>query len=276
MTPAINVTYLSWTYGSYTVLNHVGFQVEASSFFTIIGPNGSGKSTLMKLMAGVLKLDQGEIRISGKPLNRYPGRVLARTVAYVPQSVSVEFPFSVEEVVLLGRSPHQGLLGMTSDKDHDMARQTMKFTDSLHLARRRMDQISGGERQRVFIARAICQQPDIMLLDEPASALDFAHQIRLMDLLERLRTETGMTIVMVSHDINLAALYSDAMLLLSKGRVVGTGTPDQVLDCQTLESVFGCSFIVETNPFRPVPMIFPIPAKYKNRSGTGDYNGVGA
>ncbi|MFH1156218.1 MAG: ABC transporter ATP-binding protein [Pseudomonadota bacterium] len=265
MSQAIRVTDLSWAYGSTTVLSHVDFSVDASSFFTIIGPNGSGKSALMRLLAGVMKTAGDQILISGMPLNRYSGRVLARTVAYVPQSVSIEFPFSVEELVLLGRSPRQGILGMTTEEDHEIARQAMVFTDSLHLAGRRMDQISGGERQRVFIARAICQKPEIMLLDEPASALDFAHQIRLMDLLERLRTETGVTIVMVSHDINLAALYADAMLLLSRGGVVRAGKPDQVLDPGTLESVFGCLFIVETNPLRPVPRIFPVPEKYRNR-----------
>jgi iron complex transport system ATP-binding protein len=265
--PALEVSGLYWSYGGNAVLRDLGFQVAGSSFFTVIGPNGSGKSTLMKLLAGVLRAPAGEIRILGRPLKHLSGRVLARTLAYVPQSVSVEFPFSVEEMVLLGRSPRQGLLGLTSAQDRDIARQAMAFTDCLHLAARRLDQISGGERQRVFIARAICQQPDILLLDEPASALDFAHQIRLMDLLEKLRAETGMTIVMVSHDINLAAMYADAMLLISGGGAVRSGPPGRVLEAGILEAVFGCSFLVDTSPLGGVPRVLPVPERYRGGSG---------
>lgn len=183
-------------------------------------------------------------------------------MAYVPQIVSAEFPFTVEELVLLGRSPHQGMLGMNSRTDHIIADQAMDFTDIRALSKKKIDRISGGERQRVFMARAICQKPEIMLLDEPASALDLAHQVRLMDLLDRLKKETGITIVMVSHDINLAAMYSDAMVLIKNGKIVQKGTAIEVIKPKILDNIFGCSFIVDTNPIGDCPRISPIPEKF--------------
>lgn len=262
MTPAISVADLSHTYGSNQVLFHTSFEVPQGSFFTIIGPNGSGKSTLMKILAGVLRTKTGEITISGKNIKEFSRKSLSRSVAFVPQAVSEEFPFRVEELVLLGRAPHQGFLGMNQAGDTELARRAMEFTGVAHLSERRLDQISGGERQRVLIARAICQQTSLMLLDEPASALDLAHQVKLMDLLDRLRKETGMGIVMVSHDINLAAMYADTMLILSRGRVIRCGPPGDILDAETLENLFNCPFLVDTNPLGGSPRIFPVPARF--------------
>ncbi len=262
--PAISIRHLSYAYGKVKVLEDLSFDVERGAFFTIIGPNGSGKSTLMRLVSGVLTHGQGEIKIADRSLKSYSGRGLARKIAYVPQTVSQAFPFTVEELVLLGRSPHQGILGMNTRQDYDAAHQAMGFTNVDHLGQRTLDQISGGERQRVFIARAICQDPEIMLLDEPASALDLAHQVMLMDLMDRLKREAGITIVMVSHDINLAAMYSDHMVLLAGGRVVQKGEPASVLDPSTLEEIFGCPFLVDLNPLGNVPRIFPIPDRFRH------------
>ena len=263
MAAVLSIRHLTHAYARVKVLDDLSFDVEEGAFFTIIGPNGSGKSTLMRLISGVLAPGHGEIKIVGRSLKRFSGRELAKKIAYVPQIVSQAFPFTVEELVLLGRSPHQGLLGINTGKDYDAARRAMGFTNVDHLARRTLDQISGGERQRVFIARAICQEPEIMLLDEPASALDLAHQVMLMDLLERLKCETGTTIVMVSHDINLAAMYSDRMVLLSGGRLVKEGAPATVLDESILEEIFGCPFLVDLNPLGNLPRIFPIPGRFR-------------
>ena len=263
MKNAISIHSLSYSYGNFSVLSAISLKVDQGIFFTVIGPNGSGKSTLMKILAGILKFKKGKISIAGKSLKKYSGRELARHVAYVPQTVSVEFPFTVEELVLLGRAPHQGMLGINSEKDHFIAEQAMNFTDTRNLAKKKIDRISGGERQRVFMARAVCQQPEIMLLDEPASALDLAHQVKLMDLLERLKNETGITIIMVSHDINLAAMYSDAMLLIKNGSVIKQGTAAEVIKPSILEDIFGCPFFVDTNPAGNSPRISPIPEKFK-------------
>ena len=263
MKNAIAIHSLSYSYGNFNVLSKISFKVEQGIFFTVIGPNGSGKSTLMKILAGILKFKKGKISIAGKSIKKYSGRELARHVAYVPQTVSAEFPFTVEELVLLGRSPHQGMLGINSEKDHLIADQAMEFTDTRSLSKKKIDRISGGERQRVFIARAVCQQPEIMLLDEPASALDLAHQVRLMDLLERLKNETGITIIMISHDINLAAMYSDAMILIKNGCVVKQGTAEEVIKPSILDDIFECSFLVDRNPAGNCPRISPIPEKFK-------------
>ncbi len=266
MEKAISINSLSYSYGNDRVLSEVSYDVEKGSFFNVIGPNGSGKSTLMKVLAGVLRYKKGRVLVSGKNLTNYSGKELARHVAYVPQTASAEFPFTVEELVLLGRSPHQGMLGINSEKDHFIANQAMDFTDIKALSEKKIDRVSGGERQRVFIARAICQQPEIMLLDEPASSLDLAHQIKLMDLLERLKNETHITIIMVSHDINLAAMYSDAMVLIKNGSVVKQGSAAEVIKPSILNDIFQCSFLVDENPAGNCPRISPIPEKFKGKS----------
>ncbi|MGD9189423.1 MAG: ABC transporter ATP-binding protein, partial [Desulfobacteraceae bacterium] len=176
MSDAITVSHLSHAYNGPPVLDDVSFGIDQGQFFIIIGPNGSGKSTLLKLLAGLLPLQSGAIDLLGKPIGDYTTRHLAQRISYVPQNVAVEFPFSVTQVVLMGRAPHLGVLGFEGPRDIELAQKAMETTDVAHLARRRMDQLSGGERQRVFIARAICQQPEIVLLDEPTAALDLAHQ----------------------------------------------------------------------------------------------------
>ena len=159
MSQAITVKNLSHAFDSRTVLDGVNFEVEEGSFYIIIGPNGSGKSTLLKLLVGLLPLKHGHIQLQSRSLGAYTAKSLARRIAYVPQNVPVEFPFTVTQVVLMGRSPHLGVLGFEGDEDLRMAHDAMTTTDVAHLADRRLDQLSGGEQQRVFIARAICQQP---------------------------------------------------------------------------------------------------------------------
>jgi iron complex transport system ATP-binding protein len=261
MPDAITVTHLSHAYGGPPVLHDVGFSIKRGQFFIIIGPNGSGKSTLLKLIAGLLPLQSGGIDLLAKPIGDYATRRLAQHISYVPQNVAVEFPFSVTQVVLMGRAPHLGVLGFEGPEDLELAQQAMEITDVAHLARRRMDQLSGGERQRVFIARAICQQPEIVLLDEPTAALDLAHQARVMDLMERLKARQGVTVVMISHDLNLAAMYADQLLLLSRGRPARMGDPNKVLDYDTLETVYGCTLLVDESPLGSYPRVHLVPAR---------------
>jgi iron complex transport system ATP-binding protein len=262
MPPAIAVHNLTHDFDGHPVLEDVAFEVEAGRFFIIIGPNGSGKTTLLKLLVGLLPLMHGRIDLLSQNITRYSARGLARQIAYVPQSAPVEFPFSVTQIVLMGRAPHLGLLGFEGEEDHDIARKAMAITGVDHLARRRLDQLSGGEQQRVFIARAICQQPKILLLDEPTAALDLSHQVRLMDLMERLKNEQGVTVVMVSHDLNMAAMYADRLLLLSKGKVARLGTPEQVIDFELLEKVYGCTLLVDESPLGKYPRVHLVPRRY--------------
>lgn len=261
---AINVKNLNYFYGDFPALKNVTFSVATGDFFIIIGPNGSGKTTLLKVMAGILKSQADHLKILNRPVEHYTRKALARTIAFVPQMIPVDFPFSVTEIVLTGRSPYLGMLGLEQEKDLEIAKQALRFTGIDHLAHRKLDQLSGGEQQRVFVAKAICQEPEIILLDEPTASLDLAHQIRLMDLMEKLKNERKITVVMVSHDVNLAAMYGDRLLLLNKGEIVQLGPPRDVLAFQTLEHVYGCTLLVDESPLGKTPRVTPVPRKYMN------------
>lgn len=262
MKSAFAVENLSHAYGSQFVLRNLSFAVPQGEMFIVIGPNGAGKTTLIKLMVAILKIQAGQIEIMQTPIGSYSQKRLAKALAYVPQGLPVGFPFTVEETVLLGRAPHQKVLGLASENDLAIAQQAMAFTEVTHLARRKLDQISGGEQQRVLIARALCQQPQVILLDEPTASLDLSHQIRIMDLMENLKTERGVTVVMVSHDVNLAAMYGDQLLLLKAGEIVCMGSPDAVLNFQTLEETYGCKLLVDTSPLGNLPRVTLVPHKY--------------
>ncbi|MGM0452573.1 MAG: ABC transporter ATP-binding protein [Thermodesulfobacteriota bacterium] len=263
MTNAIDIEGLSYAYGpGQPVLQQLRFAVRKGDFFIIIGPNGSGKTTLLKILAGLIKVRAGEVRIMGRRLSAYPRKTLARRIAYVPQQTPGDFPFQVSDVVLFGRAPHLGTFGMESQSDRDMAAKAMQFMEIDHLAARRIDQLSGGECQRVFIARAICQDPEIILLDEPTAALDLSHQLRVMDLMEKMKAEKAITVAMVSHDINLAAMYADSLLLLHNGTLVQYGPPNDVLSYQTLEQAYSCPLLVDESPLGPMPRVTPVPGRY--------------
>lgn len=262
MNPAITTSNLSHSFGKRNVLKHLSFSVEKGDFFIIIGPNGSGKTTLMKLMAGILKPRKGQIEILGLPKPSYSPRALARAVAFVPQRLPVDLPFTVREAVLLGRAPYQGTLGIERERDLEIAEQAMQFTEVDHLNSLYIGQLSGGEQQRVFIARAICQEPEIMLLDEPTAALDLAHQVKVMDLMEKLKIEKGITVIMVSHDVNLAAMYSDQVLLLKEGQVVCMGTPSEVLSFRRLEETYACKLLVDESPLGGFPRVTLVPGRF--------------
>jgi len=262
MKSIIKVDRLSHSYGNQRVLDGVSLSVGEGEFYVIIGPNGSGKTTLLKAISGILKVRHGSVSILGKPDQAYSRKELARAVALVEQLSPVDFPFTALEVVLMGRSPHLGILGLERDSDLRIACQALEFTGVDHLANRKLDQLSGGEQQRVFIARAISQEPRIMLLDEPTASLDLAHQIRIMDLMEKLKSERGVTVVMVSHDVNLAAMYGDMLLLLKAGRIVSNGPPHEVLTFETLEQTYDCTLLVDRSPLGELPRVTLVPGKY--------------
>lgn len=269
MTTAVDILHLSHAYGERPVLSDIMLSVAPGEFFIIIGPNGSGKTTLLKALAGIIGAGSG-IQVFGRTLNQYSRKRLAQTLSFVPQAMPFEFPFTVLQTVLMGRYPHLGVFGIEGRKDLKVARRAMAFTDVAHLADRKMDQLSGGERQRVFIARALCQEPKLLLLDEPTAALDLANQVRVMDLMEQLKRETGMTVVMVSHDVNLAAMYADRLLLFREGRIIAQGTPRQVMTYEILESVYGCPLLVDENPLDRGPRITLVPRRFLPPSGEKD------
>jgi len=264
MKTSILATSLKASYGPLSVLWDLNFSIYKGDFFIIIGPNGSGKTTLLKILASITPLKSGKLEISGTPMENYSRKSLARIMALVPQSVPEDLPFTVRELVLMARSPHVGLLGLEREQDVRIAEEAMAFTGVKSLAERKIGQLSGGERQRAFIARAICQEPQIILLDEPTAALDLAHQVRVRDLMEKLRMEKNLTIVMVSHDINLAAMYGNRLMLLKKGRIVKLGAPSEVLTFETLEEAYECPLLVDESPLGNFQRVTLVPRKFIN------------
>lgn len=262
MPPAVGIKHLQVSFGRRAVLQDLSLEVPEGAFFIIIGPNSAGKTTLLKAVAGAVRPQQGRVEVWGKTMDRYSKRDLARLVAMVPQRAPTDIPFTVREMVLMGRSPHVGWLGLEKQKDLELAGEAMRITGVAHLASRPLSQLSGGELQRVIIARALCQQPRLLLLDEPTAALDPAHQVHIMDLMQSLQEERGLTVVMVSHDLNLAALYADQLLLLKEGKRISSGTPQEVLTYGQLEQAYGCALVVDENPLGKGPRVNLVPRKF--------------
>lgn len=262
MTPGIELDNVRYAYARTQVLKGLAFTIDHGDFFIVIGPNGSGKTTLMRLIGGLEKPSSGRVNILGRPIQSYNRKRLAREIAFVPQSTPLDFPFTVFDVVLMGRSPYQGMLGMENQNDLEKARQAIEFTGIAGLIDRKINELSGGERQLAFIARAICQEPTLLLLDEPTASLDLAHQIHIMDLMEKLQSEKNTTIVMVSHDVNLAAMYASRLLLLNNGEIAHIGSAEEVLTYQNLEASYGCPLLVDQNPMGAVPRVTLVPGKY--------------
>jgi len=263
--PALEVRHFSHGYRETLVLKDLSFAVDRGDFFILIGPNGSGKTTLMKALAGIIPA-AGSLKVLGRPVESYSRKALARHIAWVPQQLPLDFPFSVREMVLMGRAPHQGILGFETREDMAVAERIMAVTDIGSLADRKLNCLSGGELQRVFIAKALCQEPDILLLDEPTAFLDLAHQIQVMDLLEQLKQERGITIVMVSHDLNLAAMYGDRLLLMRDGGILSLGSPNAVLTFSLLEAAYGCVLLTEKSPLGDFPRVTTVPGRIAKRA----------
>lgn len=235
-------------YGQKDVLKDITFNVEKGECIGIIGPNGSGKSTLLKTLSRTLKPVSGSVILMDKGLELYSSKELARNMAVVPQDANVEFDFTCLEIVLMGRSPHLGRFELEGRKDADIARQSMELTNTWHLRDRPYSQISGGERQRVTIARALAQEPSVLLLDEPVSHLDIEHQIEVLDLVERLKKEKGIVVIMILHDLNLAARYCDRLILLYGNGILVGGGPAEVLTEANIASAFHAHVLVRKHP----------------------------
>ena len=223
----------------------VSFAVERGEIFGIIGPNSAGKTSLLRLLTRVLTPARGEIRIDGRAVAALAPWELARQVAVVPQEAPRPFPFTVEQLVMMGRFPHAPGRFFETVEDAVIAREAMSATATLPLAPLPLEELSGGERQRAMLARALAQQPRLLVLDEPTSHLDLRYQAETAELLRRLNRERGVTILLVSHDLNLAAEVCDRLLLLHAGRVARVGAPGEVLEQSLLERVFECRVVVD-------------------------------
>jgi iron complex transport system ATP-binding protein len=236
-------------------LSGVSFAIEAGEVFGVIGPNSAGKTTLLRLLTRVVTPGRGEVRLDGRPLGRLAHAELARQIAVVPQEAPRPFPFSVEQLVLMGRYPHAPGRFFESDADRAVAVAAMEATGVRHLAALPLGQLSGGERQRAMLARALAQQPRLLVLDEPTSHLDLRYQAETAALLRQVNAERGMTVLLVSHDLDLAAEVCDRLLLLGGGRVAQVGSPAAVLQRAVLEPVFGCAVVVDVNAASGRPVV---------------------
>jgi len=253
--PMLDVTGVSFGYGGRFRLEGVSFELGLGEIFGVVGPNSSGKTTLLRLLSKVHEPQQGEIVLNGTRLRRLSRRALARQVGVVPQELAVAFPFTVEELCLMGRYPHAEGRLFEEPADLDRVRKAMALAGVLELGAQTVDTLSGGERQRALLARALAQEPGLLLLDEPTSHLDLRHQREIVGLLRRLNRERGMTILFVSHDLNLAGEVADRLLLLVGGRVAKVGTSAEVLDESTLEAAYGCPVWVDKSPVSGRPVV---------------------
>ncbi len=233
------------------VLRNVSLTIAAGEVLGILGPNGSGKSTLLKILMRILVPQLGTVEWFGQPPDAFSQSDVARHVAFVPQETQQAFPFTINEMVLMGRYPHHDRtwgLGWESSHDRAVAMQAMRDLDVAHLGTRLITNVSGGERQRAVVARALTQEPEVLLLDEPTAFLDLHHQLDIARIIRRLNRERELTVILVSHDLNLASQYCDRLLLLREGEVVAMGTPEDVIVAASLEPVYGCSVLVDRHP----------------------------
>ena len=251
----IDVHSIFFQYRQSWVLRDISFQVTQGDFIGVIGPNGSGKTTLLKVLSHELTPQRGNVLFDGVPLKKMRRAEIARRIAVVPQETQFLFPFSALEVVLMGRTPYLGHHLFESKRDFHLATKAMEQTETLPLADRPIDELSGGERKRVFIARALAQEPEVILLDEPTANLDIHHQMDFLDLLCTLNRETGLTILMASHDMNIASEFCRSLLLLQGGALHKVGPPGDVITRENIERVYGCEVWVDQHPISGTPRI---------------------
>jgi len=251
---ALEVKNLDFSYDGQPVLRDVSFVLREGEFLGIIGPNGAGKSTLLRLLSRIIEVQRGEILVQGRKTRDLDRRDLARRIGFVPQETHFALDFSVADIVLTGRYPYLNPFQSESSRDREIMEQALAEAGVAEFKNRPVNTLSSGERQRVVIARALCQQPKILLLDEPTSHLDLHHQTGIMGLLRKLNDQ-GISIVIVNHDLNLAALYCRRLILLDRGKIRSDGTPTELLDEKLLRKVYQSEVRVIRHPDRDVPQV---------------------
>lgn len=253
--PILQLKEIDFGYGKREVLKRVSFEVQKGEIIGIIGPNGSGKTTLLKVINGLLVPRQGEMLLLGTDIRQKSRRELAALLAFVPQEFSLVFPFTVREIVMMGRYYHLGGLQFEDGDDYRIVEEAMARTDTLPFAGRLINHLSGGERQRVLIARALAQQSDIMLLDEATAFLDIKYQLALFELIKKLNKDNDLTVLVVTHDINLAAQYTDRVILLRGGEIHSLGRPSEVITANNIGKVYEADVLVDRNPRTGAPRV---------------------
>ncbi|WP_308188273.1 ABC transporter ATP-binding protein [Nocardioides sp. R-C-SC26] len=244
-------------YGEKPVVSDLSLAIRDGAVTTIIGPNGCGKSTMLRTMARLLKPTEGQVMLDDEPITSVATRDIARRLALLPQTPVAPEGLRVRDLVARGRHPHQRWFSQWSQDDEGVVAAALAMTDTTDLADRALDQLSGGQRQRAWIAMTLAQDTDLMLLDEPTTYLDLAHQVEVLDLVSRLNRERSRTIVMVLHDLNLAARYSDVVVVMKAGQIVAQGDPAEVFTEPLLAEVFGLDADVLPDPRTGLPIIVP-------------------
>jgi iron complex transport system ATP-binding protein len=242
MNNAIQIETLAFALNGTPILRGVSFSVMPGEYVSIIGPNGAGKTTLLRCLLGMYAYE-GSAQVNGIECVSYDHRILAQTVSYVPQTHDIEFPLTVYDFVMMGRYPHLSPLAPAQKRDEEAVARAMEITGTTKFKTRTLRTLSGGERQKVYIAAALAQETPVMLLDEPASFLDWKHQSEIMRLLKKINIECGATILAVNHDLNSAAHWSDRIVALKDGKVLSTGTPDELIQPEPLEQLFETAFV---------------------------------
>lgn len=252
----VELTDVTLGYNGRPVLRGLDLKAKPGEMLGLVGPNGSGKSTLIKGIAGVVSPFSGRIVINGCDIKTLKREELARIVATVPQNPVLPAAFTAFEIVLMGRTPHLGLLRYEGRSDFAIAWAAMEMTRTQTFAERRISELSGGEQQRIIIARALAQQPKVLLLDEPTAHLDINHQLEILDLIKSLCLEQALTVVAALHDLNLASQYCDRIVLLNGGRIYVEGTPSQVLTAENIKRAYGAEVCVYPHPINQLPTTF--------------------
>jgi len=241
------------------VLREVSLELGAGELVGLIGPNGSGKTTLLRVLSGLLVPSRGEVYLDGQNLCAFDRRQVAQRVAVVPQELAMPFAFSAYEMVMMGRTPHVRPILGAGPRDRQVVAEKMELTATSALAERPFVELSGGEKQRVIIAMALAQEPQVLLLDEPTVHLDINHQVEILELIKRLNRRESLTVLATMHDLNLAALYFDRLILLDGGRVVASGSPAEVLRQESIRQVFQTDVQVQEHPTRHTPQVVVLP-----------------
>jgi iron complex transport system ATP-binding protein len=258
MSSKVEVQNIQFGYKENIVLDNIELTINPGSFLSIIGPNGSGKSTLLKNITKLVLPNKGKVLLDEKDIITLKPKQIAKKIAVVPQDTTVDFSFTVHETVLMGRIPYLGRFENEGARDLALARWAMETTNTWHLKDREITEISGGERQRVIVARALAQEPNIILLDEPTAHLDIHHQMELLELLQSLNKTSGLTVVAVLHDLNLAAQFSEKILLMKDGKIFSQGAPEDVLTPENIREVYGMEVAITDNPLTGRFNIIPL------------------
>jgi iron complex transport system ATP-binding protein len=259
----LEVENISAGYFDKAIIKDINFSVKKGEFVGVIGPNGAGKSTLTRALTRVLRPSKGSIRYDGKDIYAISLNEAARSIAVVPQDTLIVFEFLVWDIVMMGRIPYINKFKKVTERDLEVIERCLNLTNTKGLSARFINELSAGERQRVIIAKALAQEPGLLVLDEPTSHLDISHQIEIFDLIKKLSRDEALTVIAVLHDLNLAAEYCDRIILMNEGQIFAQGAPKEVLNYKTIEKVYKTVVVVGENPISKKPYVFLVPQEVR-------------